>query len=399
MFVRDISRLTFGSVVGQRMRSFLTALGITVGIAAVMLLTSLGEGVRGYVINEFSQFGTNLIVVSPGRTTTLGTSSAVISNVRPLSLEDATALEQLPQVQAVVPEVAGNAEVQYGGLTRRTMVFGEGSQMLTVWKAHMALGRFLPADEPRTARAFAVLGSKVRQELFGDANPLGARLRIGGESYRVIGVLEPKGQLLGWDLDDAVYIPTGRALALFDRESLMAIDLTYDPEVPATKIADRVRKLLTARHGSEDITVTTQEDMLASLGRIIDILTLAVAGLGGISLLVGAVGIFTIMTIAVNERTSEIGLLRALGATRLQVLMLFLGEATLLSALGGLAGLAVGAGAGGLLGLAIPALPITIAWRYVFMAEAIAVAIGLVAGVLPARRAARLDPVEALRAE
>ncbi len=399
MFIRDLSRLTFGSVAGQRMRSFLTALGITVGIAAVMLLTSLGEGVRSYVVNEFSQFGTNLIVISPGRTTTLGTSSAVISNVRPLSLEDATALGQLPQVQAVVPEVAGNAEVQHGGLTRRTMVFGEGPQMLTVWKAHMALGRFLPADEPRTARAFAVLGSKVRRELFGDANPLGARLRIGGESYRVIGVLEPKGQLLGWDLDDAVYIPTGRALALFDRESLMAIDLTYNPDVPAARIAERVRKLLIARHGSEDITVTTQEDMLASLGRIIDILTLAVAGLGGISLLVGAVGIFTIMTIAVNERTSEIGLLRALGATRIQVLTLFLGEATLLSALGGLAGLAVGAGAGGLLGLAIPALPVTIAWRYVFLAEAIAIAIGLVAGVLPARRAARLDPVEALRTE
>lgn len=399
MFIRDLSRLTLGAVLGQRMRSLLTALGITVGIAAVMLLTSLGEGVRGYVVNEFSQFGTNLIVITPGRTTTLGTSSAVISNVRPLSLEDAAALEQLPQVQAVVPEVAGNAEVQHGGLTRRTMVFGEGPDMLTVWKAHMALGRFLPADEPRTARAFVVLGAKVRRELFGDANPLGARMRIGGESYRVIGVLEPKGQLLGWDLDDAVYIPTGRALALFDRESLMAIDLTYNPEVPAARIADRVRKLLIARHGSEDITVTTQEDMLASLGRIIDILTLAVAGLGGISLLVGAVGIFTIMTIAVNERTSEIGLLRALGATRLQVLTLFLGEATLLSALGGMAGLAAGAGAAALLGLAIPALPVMIAWRYVFMAEAIAIVIGLVAGVLPARRAARLDPVEALRTE
>ena len=399
MFIRDLSRLTLGAVIGQRMRSLLTALGITVGIAAVMLLTSLGEGLRGYVLNEFSQFGTNLIVVSPGRTTTLGTSAAVISNVRPLSLEDARALKQLPHVQAVVPEVAGNAEVQHGGLTRRTMVFGEGPEMLTVWKARMALGRFLPADEPRTARAFAVLGSKVRKELFGEANPLGARIRIGGESYRVIGVLEPKGQLLGWDLDDAVYIPTGRALALFDRESLMAVDLTYDPDVPAAKVADSVRKLLTARHGSEDITVTTQEDMLAALGRIIDILTLAVAGLGGISLLVGAVGIFTIMTIAVNERTSEIGLLRALGATRPQVLALFLGEATLLSALGGLAGLAGGAGAAGLLGLAIPALPVTIAWRYVLMAEAIAIAIGLVAGVLPARRAARLDPVEALRAE
>ncbi len=399
MLLRDLSRLTLGAVIGQRMRSLLTALGITVGIAAVMLLTSLGEGVRGYVVNEFSQFGTNLIVVTPGRTTTLGTSAAVISNVRPLSLEDAYALEQLPQVQAVVPEVAGNAEVQHRGLTRRTMVFGEGPEMLSVWKARMALGRFLPADEPRRARAFAVLGAKVRRELFGDANPLGARIRIGGESYRVIGVLEPKGQLLGWDLDDAVYIPTGRALALFDRESLMAVDLTYNPDVPATHVADRVRKLLIARHGSEDVTVTTQEDMLASLGRIIDILTLAVAGLGGISLLVGAVGILTIMTIAVNERTSEIGLLRALGATRLQVLGLFLGEATLLSALGGLAGLAVGAGAAGLLGLAIPALPVTIAWRYVLMAEAVAIVIGLVAGVLPARRAARLDPVEALRTE
>jgi len=399
VYLRDLTRLTLGAVLGQRMRSILTALGITVGIAAVMLLTSLGEGVRAYVVNEFSQFGTNLIVVTPGRTTTLGASAAVIANVRPLSLDDAVALETLPRVQAVVPGVAGNAEVKHGGFTRRTMVFGTGPDMLAVWKARMALGRFLPADEPRTARAFAVLGEKVRQELFRDTNPLGQRVRIGGESYRVIGVLEPKGQLLGWDLDDAVYIPAGRALALFDRDSLMEIDLNYEPEIPAARVAARIRALLMARHGSEDFTVTTQEDMLATLGRIIGILTLAVGGLGGISLLVGAVGILTIMTIAVNERTPEIGLLRALGATRRQVLTLFLGEATLLSALGGLAGLAVGAGGAGLLGLAVPALPVGIAWRYVFLAEGIAVAIGLVSGVMPARRAARLDPVEALHTE
>jgi putative ABC transport system permease protein len=399
MLINDSAKLALSALSSQRMRSFLTALGIAVGIASVVLLTSIGEGIHKFVLSEFTQFGTNLIAVSPGKTTTAGISGAIISNVRPLSIDDALALAQTPKILGMVPFVQGNASVEFGKRSRRTYVFGVGSQVPSVWQMKVAMGRFLPDDDPRTARAFAVLGSMVKDELLGPVNPLGRRIRIGGERYRVIGVMESKGQMLGFDLDDAVYIPTQRALGMFDRESLMEIDMIYGPDSNVDEIVKKIKALLMNRHGSEDFTITTQEQMLDVLGSVLNILTLAVGALGGISLLVGGVGILTIMTISVTERKAEIGLLRAIGAGRGQILSLFMGEAVVLSSIGGLAGLIIGAGGAWLLGTIVPALPTHTPWRYVVLAEILATLIGLMAGVLPAHRAANLDPIEALRAE
>lgn len=399
MLINDSAKLAVGALSSQRMRSFLTALGIAVGIASVVLLTSIGEGIHKFVLSEFTQFGTNLIAVTPGKTTTAGMSGAVISNVRPLSIDDALALGRIPKILAMVPFVQGNAPVEFGKRSRRTYIFGVGSQVPAVWQMNVATGRFLPDDDPRTARAFAVLGSTVRDELFGPLNPLGRRIRIGGDRFLTIGVMESKGQMLGFDLDDAVYIPTNRALAMFDRESLMEIDLLYAVGSSLEEIVEDVKTLLMERHGAEDFTITTQEQMLDVLGSVLNILTMAVGALGGISLLVGGVGILTIMTISVNERRAEIGLLRAIGAARGQILVLFLGEAVVLSGIGGLAGLVIGAGGAWLLGATVSALPTHTPWLYVVLAETLAVLIGLLAGVLPAYRAASLDPIEALRAE
>ena len=399
MLPRDFLALTLSTVRVQRLRSFLTALGIAVGIASVVLLTSLGEGIHRFVLAEFTQFGTNLVAINPGKTSTFGVSGAVVSNVRPLSLADAEALAHLPGVLKAMPMTQGNAAVKAGRRQRRTMIFGVGPAVPEVWQIHVAAGRFLPDEAPGSARAYAVLGSKVRQELFGDRNFLGRRLRIGGELYRVVGGMESKGQMLGFDLDDAVYIPIGKAMAMFNRDSLMEIDLLYSQGAKASRVAEAARQLLIRRHGSEDVTITTQEEMLKTLGSVLNVLTAGIGALGGISLLVGGVGILTIMTIAVNERTAEIGLLRALGATRRQVLRLFLGEAVTLAAIGGLAGLVIGAGGAWLLGALVPALPTHTSWFYVVVAEVLAAVVGLGAGVLPARRAAGLHPVEALRAE
>ena len=399
MSFRDLIRLSLGAVFSHRLRSFLTALGIAVGIAAVVLLTSLGEGIHRFVLAEFTQFGTNLIGIAPGKTTTAGISGAIISNVRPMTLDDAQAMKRIPAVVAAVPVVQGNAAVEFGQRSRRTFIFGVGPEAPQVWRFNVASGQFLPADDPRSPRALVVLGSKVNTELFGNRNSLGQRVRIGGERYRVVGVMESKGQMLGFDLDDAVYIPAARALSLFNRESLMEIDLLYAAGAGANEVADRARKLLIARHGSEDFTITTQEQMLEVLGSILNILTLAVGAVGGISLLVGGVGILTIMIIAVNERTSEVGLLRALGAGRRQILALFIGEAVVLSSVGGLAGLVIGAGGAWLLHVTVPALPTHTPWSYAVLAELLAAVIGLAAGVLPAIRAANLNPIDALRAE
>ena len=388
MHIQDFIQLTTNAVRSQRMRSFLTALGIAVGIGSVVLLTSLGEGLHRYMLAEFTQFGTNLIAINPGRVTTHGVSGALISNVRPLSIEDGQALKKISQVVDVVAVVQGNAAVKAGKKQRRTTVYGIDPAAPEVFKLQMAAGKFLPDDPPRAARSFAVLGSKVREELFGSGQVLGKRIRIGSERFRIIGSMESKGQMLGFDLDDAVWIPTAKALAMFNRESLMEIDVLYQEGSSADEVSDQIKKILIARHGREDFTITTQEKMLDVLGNILNILTLAVGGLGGISLLVGGVGILTIMTIAVNERTSEIGLLRALGSEKNQILGIFLGEAVILASIGGLAGLVLGIGGAWLLGVLVPALPTHVSWTYVVAAELLAAVIGLLAGILPARRAA-----------
>ncbi|MEW6221130.1 MAG: ABC transporter permease [Thermodesulfobacteriota bacterium] len=395
----DGARFIATALSSHRLRSGLTGLGIAVGIATVVLLTALGRGLEGYILAEFTQFGTNLIGVTPGRTETFGHSPAILGTVRPLSVDDAEALARLPQVLVSVPVLQGNAAVEVQGRSRRVTVLGVGPDAPQAWQFAVGAGQFLPREDARTARPLVVLGATVRRELFGAASPLGAVVRIGGFRYRVVGVMQAKGQILGFDLDDAVYVPVARAQELFNREGLMEIDILYAPGAEAAVVADRVRDLLVDRHDREDFTITTQDQMLDVLGSILDKLTLVVAGLGAVSLVVGGVGILTIMTIAVADRVAEIGLLRALGATSGQILGLFLAEAVVLSLAGGLAGLLLGLLAAGLVRLLVPALPVQPDPFYTLLAVAIALSVGLAAGVLPARRAAGLDPVAALRGE
>lgn len=399
MLLKDFIRLTGTSLLAHKLRSFLTMLGIAVGIAAVVLLTSIGEGVHQFVLAEFTQFGSTLVSIHPGKTTTAGMSMGVFGTVRPLTIADVEALKRLSVAKSVVGFVQGNAEVEANHRTRRTTVYGTGHEFPTAFTLPVQSGHFLPADDPNAPRAFAVLGHKVKTELFGATNPLGQRIRIGGSRYRVVGVMESKGQVSGFDLDDTVYIPLARGLELFNREGLVEIDVLYREVTPVDLVVDGIKRILIARHGREDFTVTTQQQMLDVLGSILGVITFAVGAIGGISLLVGGIGIITIMTISVTERTSEIGLIRALGARHAQVLGLFLGEAVVLSAIGGTAGLLFGIGVGQLLTLAIPALPVHTPWTFVLVAQGIAVFIGLAAGVIPARHAARLDPVDALRTE
>ena len=397
MLRSDLIRLTLQSIVAHRTRSVLTALGIGIGVTAVVLLTSIGEGVHRYVIEQFTQFGTNTIGIQPGKANTMGISPSVFNSIRPLSLADAEAIQRAPYVLHSVPVVQGSASIEARGRERTVSVFAVGPEFDQAFKFEVATGEFLPPDDLERARSVAVIGATVHREIFGGENPLGDRIRIGGSRFLVVGVMESKGQMLGFDLDDSVFIPTASGLELFDRQGLQEIDVLYSDAAPVDEVVAGIRRILTARHGTEDFTIVTQQQMLDVLGSIVEVLTLGVAALGGISLLVGGVGIFTIMTIAVRERTAEIGLLRAIGATRARIAQLFLSEAILLAAVGGLLGLLLGLVI--VLGarLAVPGLPVTLSPLYATVAETIAILIGLVAGVLPARHAAALEPLDALR--
>ncbi len=395
----DLILLSYRTLISHKLRSSLTALGLIIGIAAVVVLTSIGRGIHTFVLAEFTQFGTNLVGIHPGKTTTFGLSGATISTVRPLVIADALSLSKLENIVAVSPLVQGNARVEAEAKQRRSNVLGVGSAVPTIWRIKVINGRFLPEGEQSNPRAFAVLGHKLAGELFGAASPLGQRVRIGSDRFRVIGVMEKKGQMVGFDMDDTIYIPAVKALELFNRESLMEIDLLYKNNTSVENLQNAIKRKLIARHGREDFTIITQNQMLKSMDSILNILTLAVAALGSISLLVGSVGILTIMTIAVSERISEIGLLRAIGAERRSIFQLFLCEALALSGAGGLCGVLLGVTLVWILDAALPALPVELAWAYIAAAFMVSLLIGVAAGVAPAIKAARLEPLEALRAE
>jgi putative ABC transport system permease protein len=390
----------YGALRSQRLRSFLSMLGIAIGIAAVILLTSIGEGTRRYILSEFTQFGTNLLAINPGKTETVGIPGVFGGTTHKLTIDDADAIGRLPSVEKVVPVAMGQARVEGNGRGRSVFVYGVTSDVPAVWKFDVRQGSFLPPGDPRRGASVAVLGPRLKQELFGEDNALGAFVRIAGFRLRVIGVMAPKGQLLGIDIDDSAYVAVATAMQMFNLDELMEIDVLFSHEGLTAGVEAAVKRLLTDRHsGNEDFTITTQTAMLDVFGNVMNVVTLAVAGIGAISLLVGAIGVLTMMWISVSERTREIGLMRAVGATPEQVLRLFLVESVILTLIGGAAGVAIGLGIAEAIRLAVPALPVYTPLGYLMAALAVSGAVGLASGILPARRAAALDPVDALRAE
>ena len=399
MKFKDLFLFSSFSIISQKMRSFLTSLGIAIGVICVIFLTGLGQGLQTYIISQFTQFGSNIIGISPGKTETMGMPLGVFGTVKPLTFEDAKALERLPVIEFAVPVSAGNGEIEYGEKMRRSMVVGTGADYDVIVDATDMLGEYLPHDNPKSPRSLAVLGPEMRDELFGDVNPLGELVRVNSERFRVIGVLPPKGDFLGFNLDDAIYIPMAKFQSMFNLNNFQELDVVHYERYATEEAVASIKRLIIDRHGSEDVTITPQANMLETLNDIMQWLKFTVAAFGGISLLVGGVGIFTIMTVAVNERTSEIGVLRAVGASQKKIRDVFLLESIFLAILGAFLGLSIGFAAIYVALLFYPDMPIAIAWDYIVYAVLISLSIGLLAGFLPARAAAQLDPVEALRTD
>lgn len=396
----EILEVAAGAVRGHRLRSALSMLGIAIGIAAVVLLSSIGEGVHRYVFDSFNQFGTNILEVTPGSTETIGIPGVLGGSTNLLTVEDAEAVGRLPEVRHVMPLAFGQARVEAGELGRSVYVYGATSELPPIWRFEVRQGSFLPPGDPRRGGYVAVLGTTVKQELFGDANALGAFVRVGGTRFRVIGVMEPKGRILGFDMDDAVYVPTATVMRMFNLDQVAEIEVVYAESYPVERVVESVRALMLERHrGNDDFTITTQTAMLDTLGNVMNALKLAVGAIAGISLLVGAIGILTVMWIAVSERTAEIGLLRAIGATPRQVLRMFLIEAAMLAGVGGAIGLLFGLAVAWLLRAAVAGLPVHTPVSYAIGGLVTSVLAGLLSGILPARRAARLDPIVALKGE
>jgi putative ABC transport system permease protein len=394
----DTARFAFESLRGHRLRTSLTLLGMGIGVGAVILLTTLGEGARQYVAGEFLALGSNLIIVLPGKTETTGSAPILGGTPRDLTLLDAEAVvRRVPRVRRLAPLAVGQARVGYGEKRRDVSVLGSTPDLLPVRRLSVAAGRFLPDVDMRRGAPVAVIGRKVQQELFGSENPLGRPIRIGDFRFRVVGVLGSKGQSLGVDMDDVVIVPVASAMRLFNRTSLFRLLIEVGAHSEIDTARGEILRVLTERHDNEeDVTVLTQDSVLQAFTRILGVLTLALAGIAAVSLSVAGIGIMNVMLVSVSERTPEVGLMKALGARPGQILSAFLVESAMLAAAGGVLGLLIGYTGAFYLGHRFPALSAMPPPWAVGAALAVALAAGVVFGVLPARRAARLDPVAAL---
>ncbi len=398
MFVVDILTQALTAINTQRLRAGLIILAMSIGVASVNVLTALGESARLYIVNEFEALGTHLVIILPGRTETTGGAPPLFGETpRDLTLEDAEALARSHHIAAIAPLTIGSAPVSTLGLERETNIFGSTHALRRVRHLSMAQGKFLPDTEVNKALSVCVIGQTIREQLFANQPALGQWLRINDRRFRVIGVLASEGQSIGVDFDEMVIIPVAQAQALFDTRSLFRILVETQSKESMLKAVDDIKNIIKARHeGEDDITIITQDSVVNTFDKILTALTLTVSSIAGVSLAVAGVLIMNVMLVTVTQRTAEIGLLKALGATRSQLLGLFLTEAALLSMAGALLGLLLGQLTLAVLQVLYPNFPLELpAWALI-SSMAVSLVTGLVFGLLPARKAARLNPVIAL---
>ncbi|GAB4350297.1 MAG: ABC transporter permease [Gammaproteobacteria bacterium] len=398
MYATDTLRYARTALRGHRTRTLLMLLAMAIGVAAVVVLTGLGEGARRYVMGEFSSLGTELLIVLPGRSETTGGAPPLLgATPRDLTIDDAYALTRSSAIRRVAPISVGQSPVAWGGREREVTILGSTDALLEVRHLTMAQGRFLPPGDPRRATPVCVIGAKVRDELFRGAVALGEWLRLGEYRCRVIGLLASSGHSIGLDLADVVIVPVASAQALFNNPSLFRILVQAAHRDLIERARSEILRIIRERHdGEDDITVITQDSVLATFDRILTALTLTVGGIAAISLLVAGILIMNVMLVAVSQRAPEIGLLKALGATQRTVLTLFMAEATMLSLSGGAIGLGIGVATNLALEHAYPTLSFSAPLWAIGTALGVAIGSGLIFGILPARRAARLDPIAAL---
>ena len=387
-------RVALGALRANRLRSALTMLGVVIGVAAVVVLVALGSGAKQEVEQQVEGLGSNIIIVVPGKFE-FGSAPSISR----LTLEDVELLGRVTgDVRRVAVSVASGENVGVGRRQTFVTVNGVNENVPNVFDRPLARGEYITASDVDTRRRVAVLGSTLVRRVFGDVDPLGRQVSIAGVRFRVIGVFERVGSTFGVDRDTEVHIPVTAAQRLFGIDRIDALAVKAPRADDVEPLQRRLVAALQDKYDGEEFSAVTQTQILGTIGRILGLLTLVLAAIAAISLLVGGVGVSNIMLVSVRERTREIGLRKALGARQRDILLQFLIEAVLLCVVGGLIGIGVGVGSS-LLVAALSPLPAVIAWWSPVLAFGVSAAVGIFFGVAPARRAGRLDPVEALRTE
>lgn len=400
---KQLINVSFKALLKNRMRSFLSMLGVIIGVSSVILLLSLGSGLKTFVTGELEGLGSNLVLVVPGEidtqrgfTTARGGGLGAITTSK-LELSD------VKQIQDFVPEVLeasgllmGSEVVKYKAEKKTVQIIGTTSNFPQVRNAKVTKGEFFQKGDVNSARRVIVLGANVADEYFLGIDPLGERMQVGKLRYTVVGILEKIGGLGQTNLDDQAIIPITAAQRQFDKDNVNFIYVKVASGDLVDGTIPKIRSVLEKRLDGDEFTLVDQKEVLRTIGNILNVLTLALSGIAAISLMVGGVGIMNIMLVSVTERTREIGLRKALGAAPKVILLQFLTEAILLSVGGGVIGILIGA----LGSFALSQfMTITLTWWSIALAFAVSVGVGIIFGVMPSRKAAKMSPIDALRFE
>ncbi len=398
----EIFRVALEAILSNKVRSGLTMLGVIIGVLAVILLVSIGEGAQVYITKELTGMGTNLLMITPGKTSTSGGfHPPSAGTVRKLTYDDSQALKRRAWLLSdAVPLVFGTGRIKYQNMGRDTMIIGTTPEFQSIRHLFVDTGSYVTQGDVDSKAKIVVLGTKVKEELFGQENALGKAVTLSDARYRVVGVMQKRGTSLGMDLDDIVFIPVTSGQELFDTDGLFEIIASTPRAEDVDRAISQIKEVLIKRHAhKEDFTIQTQGAMLSTMNTILNILTAVLGGIAGISLLVGGIGIMNIMLVSVRERTREIGIRKAIGARNSDIMAQFMIEAITLSGVGGVIGIVLGVGIALLIPMFVTVLPTSISLWSIVMAFTFSMAVGVFFGVYPARKASLQDPISALRYE
>lgn len=385
----------------NKMRAALTALGVIIGVMSVILLIALGESAQAYVEREFAIMGSNVIIITPGKQETTGMFPISAGSHRKLTYEIARQIKRkVPGIIGVASNTLGLANIRYKNRQRNVLLIGTTPDFEKVRQLYTQIGRFLTEEDIERNSRVCIIGTTVKKELFGTHRALYEKISINGSKHTIVGILEERGMALGIDLGDIVIAPLPSAQRIFNVEEVMEILVGARTQEDIPRATESARRIVRSAHDNEeDFTITNQDSMLSAFSRIFSMLRLMLVGIACISLLVGGIGIMNIMLVSVRERTREVGIRMAVGATRADIGLQFLVESITLSVLGGMTGIFLGFIGSTIIRFLYPNLPIGLSMWSVITAFLFSSAVGVISGVYPALKAASVDPVEALRYE